>query len=495
MGFTITSKRHINPATGSELTLPRVGTQAEYRNGQYVATYAANLVYTVRTDDLGVSKVTISGLRRLQQNLSRLKIRVTAQDGTKFEGTVPTTGSVILTVKLPPNKVCNVTLYCEGFCDFFDDANAELSGTGAYGNAATVEADDGTFGGTIPIQIVNGHPDALYTIMASCAGRTETLMAKGSATSMGWTPDLVTYAQLITNTGSVPATITCETFYDDVSAGTQQTRITVSFATGSLPPVLTSGWASHAPYNTGSAAENIAAYVQGYSKAQISFDATKISYQYGAHLAKYKISCEGTEDSSSPYLTDVLRGTTATVTCTVVDTRGQEASETLTITLNPYSNPRLQEIVIYRSDANGNESEDGACFAARARAIISPIEGLNTYVMQAQVKTIQGSYGAATPMFSSQVAILTGYSPDTPYDIKITLTDLLGNESTFTQRFPGRQWALKFRPDGNGAAFGKAADLDATLELAGGWVLALRDTNGNVATLNYAQLQALLALI
>ena len=45
---------------------------------------------------------------------------------------------------------------------------------------------------------------------------------------------------------------------------------------------------------------------------------------------------------------------------------------------------------------------------------------------------------------------------------------------------------MKFRPDGSGVAFGKAAERSRTLELGPGWALAFRDAEGNEALIDYA---------
>ena len=49
---------------------------------------------------------------------------------------------------------------------------------------------------------------------------------------------------------------------------------------------------------------------------------------------------------------------------------------------------------------------------------------------------------------------------------------------------------MKFRPDGSGVAFGKAAERSRALELGPGWALVFRDTEGHEAVIDYAWVRA-----
>ena len=329
------------------------------------------------------------------------------------------------------------------------------------------------------------------------------------ATSSGtfdftWTPSIETYAPHITDAGSATATITCTTYYNNEQAGDPtSTTITVTFP-DSVKPTLTSGWAAHAPDNTGSAAAGLSVYVQGYSKSTVTFDSTKITCQYGATIAGYAITCGGVTVSTSPYTTGTLPDTTASIVCTVTDSRGLSASETLTVTLNAYARPTMSDISVeryyydsveqkYKTDDDG--SHNAIYIGAVATVHISAFTG-NTPTLSIYTKTPTGTYTQqASDLQSETPKYISSFSPDQAFDVKLELTDSLGNSTYYEKRLPSRAWAMKFRPDGNGVGFGKAPQADGRLELGNGWVLAMNDANGNTITLSYAQLQALLALI
>jgi hypothetical protein len=70
---------------------------------------------------------------------------------------------------------------------------------------------------------------------------------------------------------------------------------------------------------------------------------------------------------------------------------------------------------------------------------------------------------------------------DRSYTVRITATDSLGNTEVYYQVLPSRKWAMKFRADGNGVAFGKAAEYDKSFEIADDWYMR-RGTDGYIPT-------------
>lgn len=361
---------------------------------------------------------------------------------------------------------------------------------------STITASDGVFGGDIPVSLTPSVQGVRHTLTVSCAGEGETLIDSDSpATSAVWTPALAVYAPLLPNAGSTSAVFTCETFYNGVSMGSTTKTVTVSFDSAAAPTVA-NGWAVAAPYNTGSA-QGFTVWIQGKSRAEVSFDTSKISCAYGATVAGYAIRCEGETVSASPYRTGVLAGLTADIVCTVTDSRGLSASETLRVTLLPYSAPQASGVSVIRCDALGDENESGGYIAVTATAAYSPLDGENSATLRAAVRTYpSGQFGSETMIASGQKTVLSAtYSPDVSFEVRVTVTDGLGTVSTVTRTLFTRKWAMKFREDANGVAFGKAAEQNAALELANGWTLVLHGPNGETASLSYAQLTALLALI
>ena len=359
---------------------------------------------------------------------------------------------------------------------------------GSYGNAASPAASNGNFGHAIPISITGGSSGATYTVTVSCAGNTETLQTQGGATIINWTPDLTTYGALLPSSRSATATISVETFYGTSSRGTQSTQIVVSFLESDVMPVTASGWFAHAPYNE-SRATSIAKYIEGISRSAVTFDSTKITLRYSATLAYYSVQCGSSLVTTSPYRTPVLVGQT-TVTVIVTDSRGFSASETYTVTPFAYTDPSLTNATVLRCNSGGAPADDGTYFSAVATAVYSSVDGSNSVSMSLYYRSIGGSYGSATAMTSGTAVLIGGLNPDLGYEIKIVITDTIGGSGEITRTIRSQVWAMRFRPNGDGVAFGMSPQIDKRLELPDNWKLAIGNT-----TLSESELIALKALI
>lgn len=274
------------------------------------------------------------------------------------------------------------------------------------------------------------------------------------------------------STATISATATVTTYNGDTAVGTASAAVTVTADDG-MRPQITEGWATAAPYNIGAVA-GLTGYIAGYSQAEISFNAAKLSQAAGAALASVTVTCSGSAITAAPYRTPILLGA-ADVVCTAADSRGRTATQTIRIEPMAYAPPALSQVQILRCTAAGVEAEDGNHYSAKATAIFSALGGQNTLTLTAAHKIQGGVYGTETALTSGEAAIIGTISPDSTYQVRITATDALGNTATVTAKLPTRQWALKFRQDGQGAAFGKAAEHDKALEIPADWSFYVGD--------------------
>ena len=258
-----------------------------------------------------------------------------------------------------------------------------------------------------------------------------------------------------------------------VSVGVKTYTATLTIPSSAAPSVA-SGWASAAWYNEGTAAASIDAFVQGYSKAQVTFDSSKITTKYGATIQSYKIACGSVTDTASPYLTGVLTGTSATITCTVTDSRGYTATGTVSVTLYPYKKPALSDVALYRADEDGTANRAGLCIYAKATLTWSDIGGKNSCSMKGYYRLQSGSYPAAGTEMTSGVGILltVAAAVTSTYVAKITAVDSLGNTAVYEATIPTDNIAFHLREGGQGAAFGKYSEQDDLLDV--GWNLRAR---------------------
>lgn len=274
------------------------------------------------------------------------------------------------------------------------------------------------------------------------------------------------------STATISATATVTTYNGDTAVGTASAAVTVTADDG-MRPQISEGWATAAPYNIGAVA-GLTGYIAGYSQAEISFDAAKLTQAAGAALASVTVTCSGAVVAAAPYRTPILLGA-ADVVCTATDSRGRTATQTIRIEPMAYAPPTLSQVQILRCTAAGVEAEDGNYYSAKATATFSALGGQNILTLTAAHKIQGGVYGTETALTSGEAAIIGTISPDSTYQVRITATDALGNTTVSVASLPTRQWALKFRPNGQGAAFGKAAEHDKALEIPADWSFYVGD--------------------
>lgn len=272
------------------------------------------------------------------------------------------------------------------------------------------------------------------------------------------------------NVTTISATATVTTYNGDTAVGTASAAVTITADDG-MRPQISEGWATAAPYNIGAVA-GLTGYIAGYSQAEVSFDATKLTQAAGAALASVTVTCSGAVATVAPYRTPILLGA-ADVVCAATDSRGRTATQTIRIEPMAYAPPTLSQVQILRCTAAGVEAEDGNYYSAKATATFSALGGQNTLTLTAAHKIQGGVYGAETALTSGEAAIIGTISPDSTYQVRITATDALGNTTISVASLPTRQWALKFRPNGQGAAFGKAAETDKALEIPADWIFKI----------------------
>lgn len=294
-----------------------------------------------------------------------------------------------------------------------------------------------------------------------------------------------TWFSNFTSATSLPVTVSVQTYTDASCTATVGSAVTKSLtvtADAGMKPVVSSGWVTLAPYNTG-AVSTVSGYVKGYSQAQATFNAAKISMTNtaGASILSYSVTCQGTTVSTSPYRTSVLASVSVSVTCSVTDSRGRSASETLTLSVMDYARPSFSGVSVFRCTGNGTASESGTYYSVRAAALVSSLGGWNSCSLTAAIAPSGGSYGSETSLVSGSAHVLGPVSADTSYTVRLRAADRLGNTTSYYQTIPTRKWAMRFRPDGQGVAFGKAAEYDKTLEIAPDWYMR-RGVDGYIPT-------------
>ena len=273
----------------------------------------------------------------------------------------------------------------------------------------------------------------------------------------------------------LPVTLSVRTYGGDGTAVGEPATVSLSVTADALmKPAPGAGWVTLSPYNTGAAAA-VTGYVRGYSRAEAVFDPSKIDMAdaVGASVASYSVSCQGAAAGEAPYRTGVLAAGAVSVLCSVTDSRGRTANESFTLNVMDYAAPLMTAQSVFRCGSGGTADEDGTYISVRALVSCSPLDGQNSCSLSAAIRAAGGDYGDESALSSGTAALLGPVSADQSYTVRLTAADRLGNTVVYYASVPTRKWSMKFRPNGRGVAFGKAAETDGVFEVSPDWTVKL----------------------
>ena len=332
-----------------------------------------------------------------------------------------------------------------------------------------VSATSGNIGSPLTISITRYSTTFTHTLKYTFHNASEPIVEKTSATSVTWTPDMSLCNQIPSATGGT-CTIICETYNGKTLVGSSTCTATLYLPKWvQLEPQPGSFTVS--PYNVGTKAESIAAFVQGYSKAEISINTAKISTakSYGATPKSYRFSFEGTSINTAPYRTGILSTAgTKKITCYVTDTRDRTTSIDVEFTVHAYSAPKLSDIAIFRCNSAGTAAEEGTYISAKGSFTFSSLGGANSASLQVRYGKNGESLGAYQSMSSGVAKILgEGYVlTDSTYVVELLLRDQLGLGVVYTDYIDTASVFFKANDGGTAAGFGKPPERDNVLDIA-----------------------------
>ncbi len=335
--------------------------------------------------------------------------------------------------------------------------------------ASELSASGGTLGVEQVLSVVRYDSSFTHTITYVCGSQSGTVCTNSGETSVSFTPPMALASENTTGT-TVAVTFTLQTYVTDTALG-DPASVTVNMAIpDGVKPSAESGWVSAAPMNTGAVA-GIACYVQGYSRALVTFDTDKVTMAYGADIAGCSVQLGTEAVTAVPYQTSVLtQAGEVALKCTLTDSRGRSVTESLTIPVQPYAKPVLTQVELYRCNSLGVAQDTGLYIGVQASASISSLDGENTRQLQVRYKTSVGDYGAYETITDGQLHVIgDGYiSTANSYVAQLVLTDRLGNTAVYTKVIPTESVFFSGRAGGSGAGFGKHPEADDLLDVAWG---------------------------
>lgn len=327
----------------------------------------------------------------------------------------------------------------------------------------TLSVSSVDMGGSVTISTPRASSGFTHDLAYSFAGSGWVSIATGVGTSKAWTvPDLATR---IPNATSGVMTIRCITKNGSTTIGTKTALLTVKVPASVVPTISA---VTLAEATSGLAAQ-FKAYIQNKSTVKATITAAGAK---GSTIKSYSTSFQGKTYTGSSWTSAVLaKSGTLSMTTKVTDSRGRTASKTTSITVLAYTAPKIVAFNAYRCTADGTEAHDGTYVAAVYNYTAPSLNNGNTVAMTIQRKlpsaTSWTNVHTGTALTASATTILSGFSADNQWDLRLVVTDWFGATSRYPLTVPTAEVILDIRADGKGLGIGKVAELPEGLDI--GW--------------------------
>lgn len=241
-----------------------------------------------------------------------------------------------------------------------------ITATGAA--MSGISAGDGILGEDHKISITRYSDKFTNRITVECGDKEVSVSEGTTEDSIAWVPP-VSWASQNPAGVTVLAKITCATYDGDTEIGKTFQNISFSIPESVRPTV------SFVLSDSKGYVGRYGGYVQ--NKSEVLVNATALG-AYGSEIKECRIKCGEKEISGFSASFDLPAAGNIPVSVSVTDTRGRTADSVSMVYVVAYSAPTVTIVDRYRSDANGNQVDDGSYAAVVFKANISPIYNRNS---------------------------------------------------------------------------------------------------------------------
>ena len=389
-----------------------------------------------------------------------------SQTKTLFTKTVTVAHAANGTKTCSFSATCGINVTLSG--TYYGDITA--SGSGVFdtiARASTISsvtasvAVNGT--NTVAVNITRASSAFTHTVVFSFGSYSNTITGVGTSTSYA-IPTL--WLNAIPNATSGTAKVTVTTYSGSTKIGSAVSKNFTLTVPSTVVPTISAVTLSE---GVAGLAAQFGAYVQAKSKLSVKITAAGA---FSSTIKTYKTVVQGVTFTGASITSGVMMHSgTSTVTITVTDSRGRTATTTRSITVVPYTAPKIISFQATRSLANGTENYDGTYLKAAVNFSVSSVGDKNTksYKLEYKLKTAttwtaltSGSVYALNQAITSSSGFM---SVDSSYDIRLTVTDFFTSVTSIID-VPTAFTLLDFNASGKGIAFGKVSEKTNGVEFA-----------------------------
>lgn len=371
---------------------------------------------------------------------------------------------------------------------FADGASQSIALTTLQG-ASTIATGNGTFGAAQTITVTRYNNNYTHTIVASCAGQTQTIATKSSSLSISWTP-AVSIMNSITTAMSASCVLTCTTYNGNTVIGTSSITVTLSLPTSGTYNVTPAPSLALSEPSGQTHVSTYGGYVQGKSKLKATItDGLK----YSATLQSRTTTANGSTYTAASFTTGALTTSgTNTVSTSVKDSRGRTGSASATVSVLAYSSPAISSFGVHRCTVGGTHDDSGTYFTISYAVAITALGNHNTRNLKYRYRESGGAWTGYTNVTLSNytqsgdtapVDISTAIANGATLEVEIVLTDAFESiaRTTALSTVPV---TMDLNEYGDGVAFGKSSTMRKAVDFGNlnvmGHVLGLGQARAEV---------------
>ena len=412
------------------------------------------------TVTFSVSAITANGFKVSASSTSTADIwQYSINSGstwTTFSTSASTSASVTLsslspntsyTVKVRARRQYNQVYGTSG------SSTVKTLGGAVVNSVSTVTADNARV--TISLNVTVYEPSYINSL-AIKSGNTTILTVTGLAWTKGTANRSVTLSSAQRTTllnwmasmKSFTGTFAVSSFSDSTQIGSTSSKTAMVQTTAANSSPTISGFTYADSYTTTkNLTGNDQLFVQNYSTLKVTPGTA--TAKNGASISNYTASCNGLSASNSTgsaiTVGKIAKSGSVTVTLTVTDSRGYTASVSKTITVIPYSKPKVSSVTLRRTNDIEEEMQLKFSGSISAVSVNGTQKNSVVYVRYRYKKTSESSYSSYTSIYSGTTKSGTSFSysnlelcsldANSSYDFHLQIQDKLYSLSSLDLYF------------------------------------------------------------
>lgn len=444
----------------------------------------APTITSASTSNIGANSCTLSVSANV--NCNKWEYQIGSGSWVTFSSTNGTSASTSIT-GLSPATTYTINVRVTKTANYVTASSSTSASTLGYSqidSIANINVDNSAV-----VKFTPYSASFYFKVAFSLSGTTiatNTIGCPNKTTQHSYTTQYTFPASILPASTSGTVTATLYTYTNSsynvlVGSATKTFTITVP-NTATYQP---SGSLTLTPYNTNTWINNKGLYVGGYSAINIKVN--NPAGGSGSTISTTVVNPTSTTVSTNNYRTSTLSAGTQNVSVVLTDRRGRSTTLTASASFLSYSSPSVTTFATERGTYNNGTwtaADDGNHIRATVTTSCSLSANGNTAT--ATVRCVIGGTATAPNATSGNYYYWTGTTSETSYVVTVSVTDSVGNTTTFSSTVNAIAVPFNLNTSMPAAAFGKVAERANTLEVAPDWSLVANGKNNTMAYMPYS---------